>query len=129
MFIETFMKIVIVANTSNIYKMTSATETSHPDMRKLEIPDANFSFHYMPVDEELILPLFPGLILDGPRERLLAIRGWETRQDDIFLTSFPKAGMEIFNFMHTCLSCLIVCVWCFLTADFWNLCCLPSHLY
>ena len=65
---------------------------THPEVRRLEIPGANYHFHYFDVDG-MVIPLFTGFLIDGPANRLRAIRDMDTGQDDVLLTAYPKSGM------------------------------------
>ena len=72
---------------------------THPDVKRLEIPGADFRFHFFDI-EGVVIPLFTGLLIDGPANRLEAIRDMDTRPDDIILTAYLKSGMQRSRVSH-----------------------------
>ena len=73
--------------------MTSLTklEPPLPKVGKKEANDGTVHFSIISVGEMGIFP-FPGILLDGPAQRVTDIKNMETRTDDIILVTFPKSG-------------------------------------
>ena len=63
-----------------------------PVVGRKEKSDGNIRFT-IPTVDGLGLPPFPGLMQDGPAERLMNIKNLDTRDDDIILATFPKSGV------------------------------------
>ena len=73
--------------------MTSLTksETPLPKVGRKEANDGKVHFSIISVGGMGIFP-FPGILLDGPAQRVTDIKNMETKADDIILVTFPKSG-------------------------------------
>ena len=69
----------------------SKTETPYPEVGRKESRDGNVHFSLISIGGMGIVPS-PGILLDGPAQRIMDIKNMETREDDIILVTFPKSG-------------------------------------